>query len=131
LQAFARHSTYSALEASIFHSVHTHLAHQLIAGASVEQNSIGHTQIIISQDFKWIPEGLLTGGNYCRNPGQIGPNPGETWFISTPLLLVNRSETMPYMHRVTPKLFVQTFLQHPLMQTLQTQVQRSPIQRNN
>ena len=30
----------------------------LIAGASVEQNSIGHTQIIISQDFKRIPEGL-------------------------------------------------------------------------
>jgi hypothetical protein len=24
----------------------------------VEQNSIGHTQIIISQDFKWIPEGV-------------------------------------------------------------------------
>jgi hypothetical protein len=25
---------------------------------SIEQNSIGHTQIIISQDFKRIPEGL-------------------------------------------------------------------------
>jgi hypothetical protein len=73
----------SALEASTFHSLHTRFAHQLIAGVSVEQNSIGHTQLIISQDFKWIPEGLLTGGNYCRNPGQIGPNPGETWFIST------------------------------------------------
>jgi hypothetical protein len=31
---------------------------QLIVGASVEQNSIGYTQIIISQDFKRIPEGL-------------------------------------------------------------------------
>ena len=26
----------------------------------MKQNSIGHTQIIISQDFKWIPEELLT-----------------------------------------------------------------------
>ena len=34
---------------------------QLVAGASVEQNSIGHTQIIISQDFKQIPEGLMSG----------------------------------------------------------------------
>jgi hypothetical protein len=34
----------------------TRFAHQLIAGASVEQNSIGHTQIIISQDFKRIPD---------------------------------------------------------------------------
>jgi hypothetical protein len=32
--------------------------HQL-AGVSVEQNSIGHTQIIISQDFKRVPEGLI------------------------------------------------------------------------
>jgi hypothetical protein len=59
LQAFAHHRlTYSALEASTFHSLHTHFAHQLIAGASAEQNNIGHTQIIISQDFKQIPEGL-------------------------------------------------------------------------
>ena len=29
------------------------------ASASVEQNSIGYTQIIISQDFKRIGEGLL------------------------------------------------------------------------
>jgi hypothetical protein len=35
------------------------VAHQLIAGVSVEQNSIGHTKIIISQDFKRIPEGLV------------------------------------------------------------------------
>jgi hypothetical protein len=60
LQAFAHHSTHSALEASTFHSLHTRFAHQLIAGASVEQNSIGHTQIIISQDFKRIPEGLTS-----------------------------------------------------------------------
>jgi hypothetical protein len=58
LQAFAHHSTHNALEASTFHSLHTCFAHQLIARASVEQNSIGHTQIIISQDFKWISEGL-------------------------------------------------------------------------
>ena len=60
LQVFAHHSTHRALEASTFHSLHTRFAHQLIAGASVEQNSIGHTQIIIfiSQDFKRIPEGL-------------------------------------------------------------------------
>jgi hypothetical protein len=58
LQAFAHHSTHSALEASTFHSLHTRLAHQLMT--SVEQNSIGHTQIIISQDFKRIPEGLVT-----------------------------------------------------------------------
>jgi hypothetical protein len=60
LQAFAHHSTHSTLEASTFHSLHTHFAHQLIARASVEQNSIGHTQIIIDQGFKQIPEGLLT-----------------------------------------------------------------------
>jgi hypothetical protein len=59
LQTFARHSTHGALEASTFHFLHTCFAHQLIAGASLEQNSIGHTQIIISQDFKHIPEGLL------------------------------------------------------------------------
>jgi hypothetical protein len=63
LQAFAHHSTHGALEASTFHSLHTRFAHQLIAGASVEQNSIGHTQIIISQDVKRILEGL-TG---CQN----------------------------------------------------------------
>jgi hypothetical protein len=58
------------LEASTFHSLHTHFAHELIAGASVEQNSIGHTQIIIShtqiiisQDFK----GYLKGW-YVRRP---------------------------------------------------------------
>jgi hypothetical protein len=62
LQAFAHHSThFNALEASTFHSLHTRFAHQLVAGASVGQNSIGHTQIIISQDFKRIPEGLLKG----------------------------------------------------------------------
>jgi hypothetical protein len=59
LQAFAKHSTHSALEALTFHSLHTRFAHQLIAVALVEQNSIGHTQIIISQDFKRIVEGLL------------------------------------------------------------------------
>jgi hypothetical protein len=59
LQACVHHSTHSALEASTFHSLHTRFAHQLIAGASVEQNNIGHTQIIISQDFKQIPEGLF------------------------------------------------------------------------
>jgi hypothetical protein len=59
LQAFAHHSTQPiALEASTFHSLHTRFARQLIAGASVEQNSVGHTQIIISQYFKRIPEGL-------------------------------------------------------------------------
>jgi hypothetical protein len=58
LQAFAHHLTNSPLEASTFHSLHTRFAQQLIAGASVEQNSIGHTQMIISQDFKRIPEGL-------------------------------------------------------------------------
>jgi hypothetical protein len=58
LQAFAHHSTHSALEASTFQSLNTRFAHQLIAASSVEQNSIGHTQIIISQDFKWMPEGL-------------------------------------------------------------------------
>jgi hypothetical protein len=56
--AFAHLLTHSALEASTFQSLHTRFAHQLIARTSVEQNSIGHTQIIISQDFKWIPEGL-------------------------------------------------------------------------
>jgi hypothetical protein len=61
LQAFAHHSTHSALEASTFHSLHIRFAHQLVARASVEQNSIGHTQIIISQDFKQIPEGLMSG----------------------------------------------------------------------
>jgi hypothetical protein len=53
------HSTHNTLGASTFHSLHTRFAHQLIAGASVEQNSIGHTQIIINQDFKMIPEGLI------------------------------------------------------------------------
>jgi hypothetical protein len=52
LQGFAHHSTHSALEASTFHSLHTRFAHQLIARTSVEQ-------IIISQDFKRIPEGLF------------------------------------------------------------------------
>jgi hypothetical protein len=58
LQAFAHHSTYSAPEASTFYSLHTRFAHQLIAGASVEQNRFGHTQILIGQDFKRILEGL-------------------------------------------------------------------------
>jgi hypothetical protein len=48
LQAFAHHSTHSTLEASTFHSLHTRFAQKLIAGASIEQNSIGHTQIIIT-----------------------------------------------------------------------------------
>jgi hypothetical protein len=52
LQAFAHHSIHNAFEASTFHSLHTRFAHQLIAEASVEQNSIGHTQIIISQDVE-------------------------------------------------------------------------------
>jgi hypothetical protein len=52
LQAFAHHSTHSALEASTFHSLHTRFAHQLIVGASVEQNSIGRTQIITSQGLQ-------------------------------------------------------------------------------
>jgi hypothetical protein len=64
LQAFAKHSTHSALEALTFHSLHTRFAHQLIAVASVEQNSIGHTQIIISQDFKRIAEGLPALSGY-------------------------------------------------------------------
>jgi hypothetical protein len=58
MQAFAHHSTHSAQKASTFHSLHTRFAHQLIAASSVEQNSIGRTQIIISQDFKQIPVGL-------------------------------------------------------------------------
>jgi hypothetical protein len=82
LQAFVHHPTHSALEASTFHSLHTHFAHQLVAGASVEQNSIGPTQIIISRDFKRIPEGLIlelldvTNKSYwltmCRLNVQIG-----------------------------------------------------------
>jgi hypothetical protein len=59
LQDFSHHSTHSALETLTFHSLHTHFAHQLaLWWASVEQNSIGHTQIIISQDFTQIPERL-------------------------------------------------------------------------
>ena len=73
MQAFAHHSTHSALEASTFHSLHTRFAHQLIAGASVEQNSIGHTQIIISQDFKWLPYGLLHPGIGERTEVQSNP----------------------------------------------------------
>jgi hypothetical protein len=68
LQAFAHHSTHGAPEAfkNLPFFAYTRLAHQLIAGASVEQNSIGHTQIIIiiSQDFKRIPEGLNLRGNF-------------------------------------------------------------------
>jgi hypothetical protein len=73
-QAFAHHSTHSTLEASTLHSLHTRFAYQLIARASVEQNSIGHTQIIISQDFKRIAEGLVINfpSSYFRNLGN-GP----------------------------------------------------------
>jgi hypothetical protein len=43
-QAFAHHSTHSALEASTFHSFAYLLCSSInIARASVEQNSIGHT----------------------------------------------------------------------------------------
>jgi hypothetical protein len=47
LQAFGHHSTHSAPEPSTVHSLHNRFTHQLIAGVSVEQNSIGRTQIIL------------------------------------------------------------------------------------
>jgi hypothetical protein len=69
----------TALEASTFPYLHTCFAHQLIAGASVEQNSIGHTQIIISQDFKWIPEGLLLSRTF----------PAVALYIKTPCCMTS------------------------------------------